>query len=208
MLQCSPRMPRHRLYATSYCPMSHTDMMSIDPQPSTLDEKISNANSPNVGLLLIIITIKAMRIERALQLQNLGESSFSSTTYTIFPIPSTFSWHIAVSIMYIKNFLLAPLIAVGVSNALPQPAATQSPSPGGNGVTFSVMALRSASDIHFAHVSAAKRSVFLKLPDQCATCDGESDGTATFYRKDGGLFLYSVDKPVQQLFVDRSGMGK
>lgn len=110
--------------------------------------------------------------------------------------------------MYLKNVLLAPLLAAGVTNALPQPAPTASPLPGAYGAAFGIMALRSASEIHFARVNAAKRSVFLKLPDQGACCDRETDGTATFYKKDGELFLYAIDEPDQQLFVDRSGMGK
>ncbi|KAI1419993.1 hypothetical protein F5Y12DRAFT_775061 [Xylaria sp. FL1777] len=78
---------------------------------------------------------------------------------------------------------------------------------------FGLMALRSASPIHFAQFDAALSSIFLNLPSQNATCD---DGTkpvagdsATFtLSEDGGLYLYSTDAPFQQLFVDRSGMGQ
>ena len=78
-----------------------------------------------------------------------------------------------------------------------------------DGDTFNLMALRSASAIHFANFNAALSSVFLRLPEQNATCDSESDGSATFYLKDGGLYLYDDNSAnPQQLFVDRSGMGK
>jgi len=78
-----------------------------------------------------------------------------------------------------------------------------------DGSPFNLMALRSASDVHFAPFNAALSSIFLHLPEQNATCDAESDGTATFYLEDGSLFLYGDDDDArQQLFADRSGMGK
>ncbi|PKS12415.1 hypothetical protein jhhlp_000621 [Lomentospora prolificans] len=78
-----------------------------------------------------------------------------------------------------------------------------------DGDTFNLMALRSASAIHFANFNAALSSVFLRLPEQNATCNSESDGSATFYLKDGGLYLYDDNSAdPQQLFVDRSGMGQ
>ncbi|KAM0323745.1 hypothetical protein ACHAQA_008682 [Verticillium albo-atrum] len=80
------------------------------------------------------------------------------------------------------------------------------------GAKFNLLALRSASPVHFAEVSAAKSSLFLKLPSQNATCDdscGKSSGSATFYlNDDGGLYLYRASATPQQVFVDRSGMGQ
>lgn len=72
---------------------------------------------------------------------------------------------------------------------------------------FDLMALRSASPIHFASFSAAESSLFLNLQEQGAKCDGDNHNRATFYLKDGGLFLYSKGGKHQQIFVDRSGMG-
>ncbi|KAL2173912.1 uncharacterized protein P884DRAFT_302998 [Thermothelomyces heterothallicus CBS 202.75] len=76
---------------------------------------------------------------------------------------------------------------------------------------FSVMALRSASPIHFATISATKNQLVLNLPgdkvdSQCA--DGETHTAATLYINDGELFLYGPDDQVQQFLVDRSGMGQ
>ncbi|POR32154.1 Uncharacterized protein TPAR_07645 [Tolypocladium paradoxum] len=74
--------------------------------------------------------------------------------------------------------------------------------------TFDLMALRSASPIHFAPFSAANSSIFLNLKDQGAKCEGDNHNRATFYLEDGGLFLYSKGGKRQQMFVDRSGMGQ
>ena len=76
--------------------------------------------------------------------------------------------------------------------------------------TFNVMALRSASPIHFAPLSAANGSLFLNLFKQGAKCSGESGDKkerATFYVKDSMLFLYSHEDKKQVVFVDGSVMG-
>ncbi|EHK21077.1 uncharacterized protein TRIVIDRAFT_83634 [Trichoderma virens Gv29-8] len=74
--------------------------------------------------------------------------------------------------------------------------------------TFDVMALHSASPIHFAQMSAARSGLFLNLPQQNATCKGESSGHATFYIANEELVLYSCEGEKQKVFVDRSGMGQ
>jgi hypothetical protein len=81
------------------------------------------------------------------------------------------------------------------------------------GDKFGIMALRSASPIHFAQVDAALGSIFLNLPSQNATCDDGTKPTtaeyATFTLSDGGgLYLYAASATPQQLYVDRSGMGQ
>lgn len=76
-----------------------------------------------------------------------------------------------------------------------------------DGTTFNLMALRSASDVHFAKFSAAKTSIFLNLADDGASCDAETDSAATFYLQDGEMYLYAASATPQQLYVDRSGMG-
>ncbi|KAI0205304.1 hypothetical protein F4808DRAFT_280185 [Astrocystis sublimbata] len=81
------------------------------------------------------------------------------------------------------------------------------------GEAFNILALRSASPIHFAQTSAALNSIFLNLPAQNATCD---DGTkpieqnyATFFiADDGSLELWRHSATPQWLYVDRSGMGQ
>jgi hypothetical protein len=75
---------------------------------------------------------------------------------------------------------------------------------------FGIMALRSASPIHFAQVSASQNKLILNLPEnkldaQCT--DGKARRDAVFYIQGGELYLYGKDK-VQQFFTDRSGMGK
>ncbi|KAM5346154.1 hypothetical protein ACJ41O_009159 [Fusarium nematophilum] len=106
--------------------------------------------------------------------------------------------------MQFKNLLFLS----GLAAAAPAANTTYPEAPAATPSAFEILALRSASEIHFATANAAKSSIFLKLPDQGATCDSESDGSATFYLKDGELHLYSTDNPPQQLYADRSGMGQ
>lgn len=93
-------------------------------------------------------------------------------------------------------------IASALSLLLSSATAVPTPVP----ETFNVMALRSASPIHFAQVSAAMSSLFLDLPLSNTTCTGESSGHATFYIANEELVLYSEGE-MQKIFVDRSGMG-
>lgn len=75
------------------------------------------------------------------------------------------------------------------------------------GTPFGLMALRSASPIHFLSFQAARRGLLLGLPSQNATCENDYDGPALFtLSEDGELFLYT-DSPQQKIFTDRSGMG-
>ncbi|KPM39374.1 hypothetical protein AK830_g7187 [Neonectria ditissima] len=110
--------------------------------------------------------------------------------------------------MQFKNTIVSQLLAVGLATALPQATPTSTPEAGATPSAFSILSLRSASDIHFSSFQASIGNIFLQLPDQGASCDAESDNTATFYLKDGGLYLYSTSNPPQQLYADRSGMGQ
>ncbi|KAI0886439.1 cell wall protein PhiA [Annulohypoxylon maeteangense] len=104
--------------------------------------------------------------------------------------------------MFFKTFAAASLL-LGATNALPQ-----AEGPLASDAKFSLMALRSASEVHFAGFKAAKSSIFLNLPSQGASCDAGDAETATFYLKDGGLYLYAASATPQQLYADRSGMGQ
>ncbi|GAW18691.1 hypothetical protein ANO14919_081720 [Xylariales sp. No.14919] len=97
------------------------------------------------------------------------------------------------------------------------PSYSTVPSPSSTAIApgepFGLMALRSASPIHFAQFGAALSSVFLNLPSQNATCDdGENPTTADYatftLSEEGELYLYRQSATPQQLFVDRSGMGQ
>lgn len=93
--------------------------------------------------------------------------------------------------------------------------AAASATPTGNcpGSTrkFGIMALRSASPIHFASVGASQNGIALSLSDERADADcvdGSKPKSATFYIKDEQLYLYGKKNGVvQQFLVDRSGMG-
>ncbi|OTA58958.1 cell wall protein PhiA [Hypoxylon sp. EC38] len=105
--------------------------------------------------------------------------------------------------MFFKVFATASLL-LGAS-ALPQ---ATPPAPLSPDAKFSLMALRSASEVHFASFEAAKSSIFLNLPSQNASCDAGPADYATFYLQDGSLYLYAASATPQQLYVDPSGMGQ
>ncbi|KAI3317168.1 hypothetical protein HD806DRAFT_515644 [Xylariaceae sp. AK1471] len=97
------------------------------------------------------------------------------------------------------------------------PSSTSSSTPSSTAIApgdkFGLIALRSASPIHFASFDAALSSIFLNLPSQNATCnDGAKPTTpdyATFtLSEEGGLYLYGDSTTPQQLYADRSGMGQ
>lgn len=98
--------------------------------------------------------------------------------------------------------LLAAAASAAPTNGAACPAPTRK---------FGIMALRSASEIHFARVGASQSKLVLNLPEnkldaQCE--DGKARADAIFYIQDGELYLYGTKDKVQQFLVDRSGMGK
>lgn len=103
--------------------------------------------------------------------------------------------------MQFKNLFLAASAATAVS-ALP--AAVESQLK-----TFNLLAIHSGSAVQYAGFNAAKGSLFAGLPSQNATCTRPKEQTATFYIKDGALYLYDQDQSAtpQEFYVDRSGMG-
>ncbi|KAH8158763.1 hypothetical protein CIB48_g9484 [Xylaria polymorpha] len=103
------------------------------------------------------------------------------------------------------NALSLALFA-GTAMASPAESSTTAIAPSD---AFGIMALRSASTIHFASLQAAHDSIFLQLPSQNATCEPTTPDYATFtLSEDGSLYLYRTSGPLQQLFVDRSGLGQ
>jgi hypothetical protein len=103
------------------------------------------------------------------------------------------------------NFLAAAA-SIGLTTVAAQPAGTCPPPPTGPD-TFGLVAINSGGPAHYAGFNAARRGLFAGYAGQNADCDdGPDSGYATFYLKDGALFLYGPAN--QQIFVDRSGMGK
>lgn len=114
--------------------------------------------------------------------------------------------------------LLAASLA-GLSSAAPKkychapkptPTETKTPdqptsTPGAND-KFGLIALRSASPVHFASVSADQGNLWLLHTPQNASCDKPTE-FATFYLQDGAAYLYAASATPQELYVDRSGMG-
>ncbi|PFH55903.1 hypothetical protein XA68_17428 [Ophiocordyceps unilateralis] len=102
--------------------------------------------------------------------------------------------------MKLSNVVAIAVAAFGSVEA--QTSASSATKP------FQLMALRSASDIHFGQISASQSNIFVNLPDQNAVCKGKDPKSAIFYLKDQQLYLYTGSGPVQRLFVDRSGFGQ
>ncbi|KAF5252671.1 hypothetical protein FANTH_2361 [Fusarium anthophilum] len=100
----------------------------------------------------------------------------------------------------------APAEECSSSTKTSPPKSGNSPAP----KTFGLVALRSASPIHFTHFSASENGFLLGLPadKQNATCSGKSDGSAVFRLSEGELYLYNTGKKQQRAYTDRSGMGQ
>ncbi|KAK0659339.1 Cell wall protein phiA [Lasiodiplodia hormozganensis] len=71
---------------------------------------------------------------------------------------------------------------------------------------FGGIAIHSGSAIQNSGVSAGLNSLWLGRT-QDASCDSETN-FATFYIQDGAAYLYAASATPQQLYVDRSGMGR
>lgn len=99
-------------------------------------------------------------------------------------------------------------LLAAAANALPAASTTPNATIPAD-AKFGLIALRSASPIHFSPVQASKSSIFLQFPDQGAQCQGDPENSATFWLQDGGLYLYGgKGNTPQQLYADLSGMGQ
>ncbi|TPX06817.1 uncharacterized protein E0L32_002313 [Thyridium curvatum] len=101
--------------------------------------------------------------------------------------------------MHFTTFI-ASVLAGSASAAVVRQA--QPPPPPADGTPFNLIALRSASDIHFTHFGATHSGIFLGLKEQAASCDKGPATEATFYLEDGNMFLYAASATPQQLYVD------
>jgi hypothetical protein len=99
--------------------------------------------------------------------------------------------------MQLKNIL----IATGL-------AATATATPAAQSSTFGVVAIHSGSGVQYSAFNAAKSSIFAGLSTQKASCARPKEQDATFYINDGALYLYDKSATPQEIYVDRSGMGK
>ncbi|KAI9150002.1 Cell wall protein phiA [Paramyrothecium foliicola] len=113
-----------------------------------------------------------------------------------------FTYQVAI----MKAFTFASLFAAAA--ALPTAQETPAESTSTN---FQIMALRSASPIHFGRFNAAQSSLSINLPQQNASCfgeDGNQPAVFQYNKEDKTLWLYATGNPRQQIFVNRSGMGQ
>jgi hypothetical protein len=107
------------------------------------------------------------------------------------------------------KFTTAATAAVAATMAAASPCKKRDDSVDkiADGDVFSVMALRSASPIHFANLQAANNGLLLGASAQNASCGPTNPNYAQFQLNNGSLYLYTANPP-QQYYVDRSGMGQ
>merc|ERR1712187_81568 len=140
----------------------------------------------------IIINIKA----------SLLPTNKSNPLHSFNPITNPFVSKHPSTKMQLKNLVLAASAAATVS-ALPTAQAENAGEK-----TFGIVSIHSGSAVQYASFNAAKSSLFAGLPSQNASCARPDEQTATFYIKDGALYLYDQSATPQEFYVDRSGMGQ
>lgn len=106
-----------------------------------------------------------------------------------------------------KAQILAASSIIACAAAAPAVQARQSNVTIADNTPFGLLALRSASAVHFASFSATEGGLVLKATDQGATCEAETE-TAQFYLSAGALYLYTPSNITQEIYTDRSGMGQ
>lgn len=107
--------------------------------------------------------------------------------------------------MFSKSIALVASLVAFASAAPACPAPTPVPTTN-TSTAFSLIAIRSGSDVQYKNVDAWKSSILLGR-EQNASCAVKND-YATFFLQDGGMYLYAESATPQQLYVDRSGMGQ
>jgi hypothetical protein len=94
---------------------------------------------------------------------------------------------------------------LALAAALPVVLAT--PCPTGP-TAFQLVATNTDSTATGMAVQASISNLWLGLSSQNATClEPLEEEAATFYLRDGGLYLYSTKAAPQIIYADRSGMG-
>ncbi|KAJ5805161.1 hypothetical protein N7474_011048 [Penicillium riverlandense] len=103
--------------------------------------------------------------------------------------------------MQIKKLLFAASLAATTAALPATECATESEA-------FGIVAIHSGSDVQYSSFNAAKGTIFAGLKKQGARCARPKEQDATFYIKNGALYLYDTSATPQEIFVDRSGMGQ
>lgn len=75
------------------------------------------------------------------------------------------------------------------------------------GDVFTVMTIRSGSDLQYGSLQAANTGFLVNAPQQNASCSEDVNYASFRLTEAGELYLYTANPP-QQAWVDRSGMGQ
>lgn len=107
-----------------------------------------------------------------------------------------------------KFQVLAAATLVASATAAPRMHARQSNGTVPDGTPFSLLSIRSGSDLQYATFSASQDGLALNAATQGATCQSGEQEYATFVLNQGELSLYTPANVTQTLYTDRSGMGQ
>ncbi|KAL1869619.1 hypothetical protein Daus18300_005473 [Diaporthe australafricana] len=108
-----------------------------------------------------------------------------------------------------KFQVLAAATMVASATAAPRMHARQSNGTVPDGTPFSMLSIRSGSDLQYATFSASQGGLALNAgAEQGATCANGEQEYATFVLNQGELSLYTPANVTQTLYTDRSGMGQ
>jgi hypothetical protein len=145
-------------------------------------------------------------LEIIIQLKHLHTTSLNIST--IIPFISIHHQHHTQQPTPPKmKFTTAAIVSTAAALVAAAPSSTNpSNSKITDGDVFSIMTLRSGSDIHYGTVQAVNSGLRVNSPSQNASCS-EDVNYASFVINNGTLSLYT-ENPSQQFFVDRSGMGQ
>lgn len=96
----------------------------------------------------------------------------------------------------------------GIAAALPTACPAPKPETPAKDIKFGLIAIRSGSPIQNTGITASRGNLLVGGNQSDASCDVQGTKFATFTIIDGAAYLYAASATPQQLWVDRSGMGK
>lgn len=106
------------------------------------------------------------------------------------------------------KFTTAAVAASAAALVSASPVAQAAPAtPIKAGDVFRIMTIRSGSDFQYGSLQASKSGFQINNPNQNASCVEDVNFATFSLSAEGELFL-NTNKPSQQAYVDRSGMGQ
>lgn len=108
-----------------------------------------------------------------------------------------------------KFQILSSAALIASAAAAPSLRVRQTNSTVPDGTPFTLVSIRSGSNLQYASFSAVRGGLALNAQEQGATCaNGAEQNFATFVLNQGEMSLYTPANVTQKLYTDRSGMGQ